>query len=58
MNKYYQKTFYSHAVCTGEVKEFTPLYNEITKQSKEFVPMKWPNYGDLVPQAGVEPAKF
>jgi hypothetical protein len=47
-NNYYAKTLYRHAVCVGttEEKNFIPLYNEIPKEHYEFVPMRWPTYGE------------
>jgi len=47
-NIYYAKTFYRHVVPVGttENKKFIPMYNEITKEQREFVLIDWSNYYD------------
>jgi hypothetical protein len=48
-NTYYVRTFYRHALPIGttENKNFTPMYNDITKEYLEFVPIDWTSQGDL-----------
>jgi hypothetical protein len=45
---YYERTFGRHASYTSDTKgkNFIPMYNEIPKEHYEFVPMRWPTYGE------------